>query len=829
MNLRLALGSKLGYLFASQRAWRMRSHSRIIGALALLSIAAVCAASAPWRGVGRRLAVPAGNAPLRAFGVRGSQHSPGAAAKLDGALADLGRHAALARPGHLLSDLHALSPAARFKLSAADGAPLVLVDAVTTGDPQRLKAALLAQGLQGASIYANDVGGWLPVARIDAAAARSELLSLRAALPRSRAGAVSSQGDYAQGSAALRASYPTLDGTGITVGVLSDSYDCYAVYAGRDSGVPVSGYAGYAFNGFTADAATDVATGDLPSGVDVLEEGPCLSYGAPYYPPLTDEGRAMMQVLHDVAPGASVAFYTADNSEADFASGITALMKAGAKVEADDTRYYDEPFYQDGIVAQAIDQVESQGVAYFSAAGNDSDLSYENTSPSFATLSTSSPNTGEYLLNFDTSGATTSTALPVSIPPLYPGEYLAIVVEWNQPYVTGAAGSGGARSQIDLCVTGATGYFITDLDGNQVTCTGPNAIGADPVQALIIGNPANATSNTAAEQLEFEVGVANGTAPPGRVILSVEDDGAGSTIDNFATHSASIQGHPSAAGAVAVGAAFFADTPRCGVSPAQLEFYSSQGGAPILFNTAGSLLATPVYRQKPDVVGPDGINTTFFGFTLASAGMSDPSNVAACQNDPSYPNFFGTSAATPHVAGIAALMMQANSAVTPAQIYTALRSSASPMGASSPNFDSGYGFVEAVAALALLPPGPPVLSLAASSLSLGDSTKLSWSSINTTACTASGAWSGKQATSGSLTLTPTAPGSLTYTLSCANALASSSAASVTLTVSAVASSHGGGGGVGSLTLLVLAGLGCVRLLRARACCGSVPPSTRARA
>jgi hypothetical protein len=151
------------------------------------------------------------------------------------------------------------------------------------------------------------------------------------------------------------------------------------------------------------------------------------------------------------------------------------------------------------------------------------------------------------------------------------------------------------------------------------------------------------------------------------------------------------------------------------------------------------------------------------------------------------------------------------------------------MGASSPNFDSGYGFVEAVAALALLPPGPPVLSLAASSLSLGDSTKLSWSSINTTACTASGAWSGKQATSGSLALTPTALGSLTYTLSCANALASSPAASATLTVSAPASSHGGGGGFDHLTLLLLAGLGGARLLRARACCGSVPPSTRARA
>ncbi|HXN10579.1 MAG TPA: hypothetical protein VN859_05000, partial [Steroidobacteraceae bacterium] len=44
---------------------------------------------------------------------------------------------------------------------------------------------------------------------------------------------------------------------------------------------------------------------------------------------------------------------------------------------------------------------------------------------------------------------------------------------------------------------------------------------------------------------------------------------------------------------------------------------------------------------------------------------------------------------------IAALMLQTNSALTPAQIYTALRSTASPMGASSPNAYSGWGFVQA--------------------------------------------------------------------------------------------------------------------------------------
>jgi hypothetical protein len=307
-------------------------------------------------------------------------------------------------------------------------------------------------------------------------------------------------------------------------------------------------------------------------------------------------------------------------------------------------------------------------VAYFSAAGNDGNgsnaLSYENTAPSFSARSTSAPNTGEYLLNFDTTGATNTTQLPVTIPPIPPGDFLAIVVQWDQPYVTGAPGSPGASSSIDLCVTGGTGSdTIVNYDGDAATCTGLNAAGVDPYQIMIIGNPASATGNSQQQTLNIAVGLgtnSNGTVAPGRVIVSVEDDGLGSKINSFATYSATLQGHPGAAGAMAVGAAFYFDTPKCGTTPAELQVFSAQGGAPILFNTSGVRLSAPLVRQKPDVVGPDGVNDTFLGFTLANAGIPVTTTIAQCENDASYPNFFGTSAATPHVAGIAALMMQAD-------------------------------------------------------------------------------------------------------------------------------------------------------------------------
>jgi probable addiction module antidote protein len=115
-------------------------------------------------------------------------------------------------------------------------------------------------------------------------AARGELASIRAAIPHTRStGPVATQGDFAQRSDVVRTTYPILTGTGVTVGVLSDSFDCYSVYANPANHVPASGSDGYAHNGFTADYATDVSTGALPSGVKVLAEPepeanvPCLN------------------------------------------------------------------------------------------------------------------------------------------------------------------------------------------------------------------------------------------------------------------------------------------------------------------------------------------------------------------------------------------------------------------------------------------------------------------------------------------------------------------------------------------------------------------------
>jgi hypothetical protein len=549
--------------------------------------------------------------------------------------------------------------------------------------------------------------------------------------------------------------------------------------------------------------------------------------------------------VHDVAPDANLAFHTAVEGEADFASGIQALAAAGAQVIADDVIYFDEPYFQDGLVAQAVDSANAGGVAYFAAAGNNGSNGYDNLAPSFATASTSPA--GEKLLNFDTTGASTTTQLTVNIPQLSPGDYITVVLEWDQPYVTGAPNSGGATSQMDLCVTGAaaaTGLIVspvnpnadapvndeapTDLDGNTQVCTGANPTGSDSYQILIIGYPANAsigppcpsatpnptpTVCSAAQNIQIQVGLAAGAAP-GRIKLAVEDDGAGISFPGPITPTgATLQGHPGASGAMAVGAVFWANTPACGQTPALLETYSAKGGDPILFDSSGTRLATPVTRQKPDIAGPDGGNDTFLGFLEPASGSGN------CANSASFPDFFGTSAATPHVAAAGVLLLQKFPGITTSALYAALKAGTATLAADTANggtnLNSGYGFIQANSALAALPTAPDVtLTLSPTTITVGASATLTWTVTNANSCTASGSWSGAQALSGTLQLKPGATGSYTYNLTCTNADGFTEDTDV-LTVTAASGGGGGGGALDLTALLALAGLAGARLRRRR--------------
>src|SRR5580704_17666047 len=197
----------------------------------------------------------------------------------------------------------------------------------------------------------------------------------------------------------------SVNGSGIKVGVLSDSFN--------DLG----------------GAAGDEASGALPSSVQVLAD---LASGG------TDEGRAMLQIIHDIAPGASLAFYTAFNSEQDFANGILALANAGAKVIVDDVGYSDEPFFQNGVIAQAIQTVEAEGVTYVTAAGNDGSNGYQ-----AAWTPISGTFDGHSLADAESFGGSLTQTIAVNNEGT--GDTIPLVLEWNQAF-------GAATSDLELLV-----------------------------------------------------------------------------------------------------------------------------------------------------------------------------------------------------------------------------------------------------------------------------------------------------------------------------------------------------------------------------------------
>ena len=94
-----------------------------------------------------------------------------------------------------------------------------------------------------------------------------------------------------------------------------------------------------------------------------------------------DEGRGMCQIVYHMAPKAKVGFATADGGEVGFANNIRGLaglpgftfsgQTYAADVICDDVGYFDEPFFQDGIIGGGVNDVAAAGVSYFSSAAND--------------------------------------------------------------------------------------------------------------------------------------------------------------------------------------------------------------------------------------------------------------------------------------------------------------------------------------------------------------------------------------------------------------------------------------------------------------------------
>lgn len=542
----------------------------------------------------------------------------------------------------LMFDLAPMAAVSGANLQPADAPALlqvyegkVVIDAVASTDVNVLLSDLEGLGLEKGSTFGSYVSGLVPISALSSIANLDSLKFARPAYALNNVGLTTSQADVAMRADVARSSFG-VDGTGVTVGVLSDSFD------------------------YLGGAAADVASGDLPSGINVLKD---LRRDGSAGDGI-DEGRAMMQLIHDVAPGADLAFHTAFLGQADFANGIIALANAGADVIVDDIFYWEEPMFQDGIIAQAIDQVVADGVAFFSAAGNDGRQSYES---AFNPSGLFEPTAGGELHDFDP-GASVDVFQSLTVPV---NSGFTISFQWDSPFFS-VSGGDGSLNDLDI--------FLFDSSGTNVLASSVTSnIGGDALEIFDFFNDGSFGTD------QFNLAISN-FAGPNAGLMKYVLFGNG-MINEYDTASGTVFGHANAAGAEAVGAAFYQETPEFGQNPPLLEPFSSAGSTPILFDTAGNRLRRPEIRLKPEIVAPHGTNTTFFfpGFDIEGDG---------------FPNFFGTSAAAPHAAAVAALMLDAAPGTSPAEIYDILERTALDMGDPGFDFDSGFGLIQADRAVA---------------------------------------------------------------------------------------------------------------------------------
>ena len=448
---------------------------------------------------------------------------------------------------------------------------------------------------------------------------------------------VGNQGDQAL-QADLARNTLGVTGAGVRVGILSDSFDLHGGYA------------------------ADIVSGALPAGIAILQDGP--SGGG-------DEGRAMAQLVHKVAPGADIAFYSAFRGIADFATGIRALASAGANVIVDDVTYLNEPFFQDGgAIQSAVASVVAQGVSYFTSASNQGTNFYQS---GFNGIATKLPGlAGTYKAqNFGTA-AVPSTMQSLTIAP---GSTTTIDLQWDQPFASISGGTGSADS---------IGIVLYNAAGKIVATALANRTGGDPVQTLRF------TNTTASGDFRLAIVTNGGSYAPNLFKYIVY--GQGTTINdaNAGKGSGTVIGHEMQAGANSVGAIAAANTTQLG-GTGTVEKFSSVGPGTILFDAQGNRLTDSVTGHKVDFVAPDGIATSVFS------------------------TFYGTSAAAPNAAGVAALMLQANTALSPAQVTTMLARSATKV--IGPANGIGTGLIQAhsavAQAIAALPTTttPPIVSL----------------------------------------------------------------------------------------------------------------------
>ncbi len=455
------------------------------------------------------------------------------------------------------------------------------------------------------------VQAWVPLTRLQEVATLDAVLHIRPPdYAINMSGSVNTEGD-----ALLKANLVRIgnsrDGSGIRVGVISNGVD---------------------------SRSQAQSTADLPSAIDI---DPSLQGSG-------DEATAMLEIVHDLAPGADLAFSGPETS-VEMLDAIDYLANdafggEGCDVIVDDLGFLGEPFFQDGALATKVDQVVAQGVTYVTAVGNQARVHYER---DYVAGSLTIEGTSRAVHDF---GRAASGASDVGQRmQVDDGTTLTVVLQWNEPYFN-------PSNDYDLIIMNAAMTQILALS-NDVQDGGAGQFAIEVARY----------ENTGTVPVNVNVVVQNLSASTN--LLEMHYTGDGFQVQEFNVRDGSvIPGQQSAQGSIAVAAISVLDP---GFDT--IEGFSSLGPVRLFFPAES--------RSKPDITAADAVRITGAGgFGIATASGT---------------RFLGTSAAAPHIAAIAALLLEGHPSLTPAQIKNALLTSADDRGTPGHDFTYGAGVANA--------------------------------------------------------------------------------------------------------------------------------------
>jgi hypothetical protein len=386
----------------------------------------------------------------------------------------------------------------------------------------------------------------------------------------------------------------------------------------------------------------------------------------------------MAQIVHDLAPGAALSFATAFNGETSFADNIGALASAGAKAIVDDVSYLEEPFFQEGPIGVAVSEATAgHDVAYFSAAGNDNLFDgegneigsweapqYRDSESCPAAVAALPPAFNpSHCMDFNPKIAAVDNTFEMTVAA---GETLVIDLQWAEPWE-------GVTTDLDA--------FLLDSSGELIAASAEDNIAGTERPLEIVGWE-NETASPA--KVRLVINRFAGVTPNLHLKFILAENGGGVTAIEYKKSSEgdvvgpTIFGHGGGKDAMSIGAVRFN-------TKSAPEVFSSRGPVTHYFDPVGTgpalPLGSPEVLAKPDVVATDGGANTFFGSCVSNVWR-----------------FFGTSAAAPHAAAVAALEREGKPAANAAAVEKAQREGALAVGSLEPKA-VGSGLLSAVGTL----------------------------------------------------------------------------------------------------------------------------------